>query len=89
MKEIKYDEKSRCPKCGGILALNLFKKGFRIKCTECRFKIYPPPEQISEELKQGFLQQWNAEKIQPMRSAIESYIQRKRGQASDASGKND
>ena len=47
-----YDENSVCPRCGGKLWLRLFQKGFRLRCKKCRFKVYPPIEQISEDLIQ-------------------------------------
>jgi len=55
--KIKYDENSVCPKCGEHLYLNMFKKGYRLNCKKCRFKVYPPVEQISPDLLKAFVAQ--------------------------------
>ncbi len=49
-----YNENSVCPECGGTLALKLFKKGLRINCIKCQFKVYPQIGEISESLAQAY-----------------------------------
>jgi len=41
---MKYDDNILCPKCGATMGLAVLKKGFRFRCTKCRFKIYPRAE---------------------------------------------
>lgn len=48
-----YTEDSLCPECGSALAVKLMQKGIRLKCTKCRFFVYPRPEQMSESLTAG------------------------------------
>lgn len=51
----KYGLNSVCPNCNNQLAFNSLQRGFRIKCTKCRFKVYPVAiEQIEQELLDCF-----------------------------------
>jgi len=65
---MKYDENVRCPECGNSLQLRLFQKGFRFRCEKCKFKVYPPLDQISEELLMRYLR----ESVQPALAEAQS-----------------
>lgn len=47
-----FDTNSVCPKCESTLSLKRIKEGlFKIKCSKCRFKYYPRPDQLSPDLQ--------------------------------------
>jgi len=72
-----YDKNSVCPHCGGVFALRLLKKGFRLKCTNCRFFIYPPAGQIDEKLTKACLSQIS-EKIKEIEVALPKRFHRQK-----------
>jgi ribosomal protein S27AE len=69
----KWTEKSVCPKCGGPLFLNMFQKGFRLNCKKCRFKVYPHPGEVSEDLIQRFLRENVAPQIKELQSRLDKW----------------
>ena len=46
-----FDNNSVCPLCSSVLSIKRLRKGrLKIKCSKCRFKYYPQPEQVSPVL---------------------------------------
>lgn len=70
----KWDENSACPRCCAPLGLNLFQKGFRLRCNKCRFKVYPRPGEISEDLLQRFFRECVGPQIEAARAHLDKYI---------------
>ncbi len=77
----KWTENSVCPKCSAPLYLNLFQKGFRLRCNKCRFKVYPRPGEISEDLLQRFLRESVGPQIEAVRDRLNKYISSLRHEA--------
>ena len=70
----KWTENSVCPRCGAPLGLNLFQKGFRLRCKKCRFKVYPQPGEISEDYLQRFLSEHVSPQIKAAQPHLNKYI---------------
>lgn len=53
--KVEIKENSVCPKCGSAIKIGLLKKGFRVKCSKCPFKIYPFHGEISQGILSVYL----------------------------------
>lgn len=69
----KWTENSVCPRCSTPLNLRLFQKGFRLRCNKCRFKVYPRPGEISEDLLQRYLREAVKPQIEEGRARLDKW----------------